>query len=177
MKTLSLSLLLLALFVGTADAAVAEAAQSKPSVCRTHACDLRVIKKRKIHRIYHFCNTWKCVKRVSKIRKHRARKRERAMYKRCSTNVLTCIALAARKYGVSYDWLVACARSESGLSPRAYNRSGASGLFQFKPTTFSATIARMGLSPKSIWDPYWNAMAAAWKFHFDGTGEWTGAGC
>jgi hypothetical protein len=61
----------------------------------------------------------------------------------------------------------------------AYNAggSGATGLYQFMPSTWTATLARMGVPHKSIYSAKWQARAAAWKFRRDGFREWTGTGC
>lgn len=60
------------------------------------------------------------------------------------------------------------ATCESTLSPVAHNPSGASGLFQFIPSTFRSTP----FGGFSIWSPYANAMAAGWM-HATGRGsEW-----
>ena len=61
------------------------------------------------------------------------------------------------------------ARCESHLSPFAHNSSGASGLFQFIPSTFASTPYR-GFS---IWSPYANALAAGWMHEHGRGGEWT----
>ena len=68
----------------------------------------------------------------------------------------------------------------TGLNPYARNGggSGASGLYQFMPSTWSSTLARMGMhKSRSIYSARWQARAAAWKFRHDGYGEWSGAGC
>lgn len=60
------------------------------------------------------------------------------------------------------------ARCESGLSPFAHNPSGASGLFQFLPSTFASTP----FGNFSIWSPYANALAAGWMHDHGRGGEW-----
>jgi len=111
------------------------------------------------------------------LRTERRLKRWRSLYHCTQSKVVNCIRAATRTYGGSFAHNVACARSESGLSPYARNGSGASGLFQFMPSTFSSTLARMGVGAKSIYSAKWQARAAAWKFRHDGFGEWSGAGC
>lgn len=103
----------------------------------------------------------------------------RSLYHCTQSKVVNCIRDATRRYGGSFAHNVACARSESGLSPYARNGggSGATGLFQFMPSTWSRTLARMGVRMKSIYSAKWQARAAAWKFRHDGFGEWSGAGC
>ena len=103
----------------------------------------------------------------------------RTLYHCTQGKVVNCIRAATRTYGGSFDHNVACARSESGLSPYARNGggSGAAGLYQFMPSTWSSTLARMGVGAKSIYSAKWQARVAAWKFSHDGFGEWSGAGC
>ncbi|HEY6891177.1 MAG TPA: transglycosylase SLT domain-containing protein [Solirubrobacter sp.] len=103
----------------------------------------------------------------------------RALYHCTQGKVVNCIRAATRTYGGSFVHNVACARSESGLSPYARNGggSGATGLYQFMPSTWSRTLARMGVGAKSIYSAKWQARVAAWKFSHDVFGEWSGAGC
>jgi hypothetical protein len=106
-------------------------------------------------------------------------KRWRTLYHCTQGKPVNCIRAATRAYGGSFAHNVACAQSESGLSPYARNGggSGATGLYQFMPSTWYSTLSRMGVSAKSIYSAKWQARAAAWKFNHDGFGEWTGAGC
>ena len=60
---------------------------------------------------------------------------------------------AALRWGVSEAYLDRVAMCESGMSPTAYNPSGASGLAQFMPATFAANAARIG-ERGSLWNPY-----------------------
>jgi hypothetical protein len=60
------------------------------------------------------------------------------------------------------------AECESHLSPVAHNSSGASGLFQFLPSTWRSTP----FGGLSIWSPYANAMAAGWMHAHGRGGEW-----
>ncbi len=136
---------------------------------RMHVCQHSFAARKAVGEIH---DTYLAIRRANKL--------YAKMVKDCSPkNVLACIRLASQKYNVSYSWLVSCARSESGLDPYVTNHggSGASGLFQFMPSTFYATLSRMGVSAKPLFDPYWQSMAAAFKFHHDGSGEWTGPGC
>lgn len=74
---------------------------------------------------------------------------------------LRAIAFAATAYGVSYSTLRRKAYCETGgtFDPYAKNpRSTASGLFQFLTSTWASTP----YASYSIWDPYANALAAAW---------------
>jgi hypothetical protein len=79
------------------------------------------------------------------------------------------IDLACAVYG-SCQTLWSLARCETGgtFDAHAYNRSGASGLFQFMPGTFNSTP----FSSLSIWSPYANALAAGWMLTQGRRGEW-----
>jgi hypothetical protein len=81
--------------------------------------------------------------------------------------VTTAIDLACVIYG-NCSSLWSKARCESHLWRYAHNPSGASGLFQFLPGTWSSTpFGRF-----SVYDPYANALAAGWM-HRAGRGrEW-----
>lgn len=93
-----------------------------------------------------------------------------------TSSVLHCIEYASLIHGFPASTLEAIARCESTLNPYAHNSSGASGLFQFIPSTWSATVARMisaGEEIKNnIYSAKWSSLAAAWKMSQDGTGEW-----
>jgi len=88
-----------------------------------------------------------------------------------SPDSLEAIRLASVAYGVNAGLLVRRADCETGGSYSRYaqNRtSGASGLFQFLPSTWQTTpYAR-----ESIWSPYANALAAAWMERSGRGGEW-----
>jgi soluble lytic murein transglycosylase-like protein len=116
---------------------------------------------------------------VAARRTERQLKRWRTLYHCTQGKPVNCIRAATRMYGGDFAHNVACARSESGLSPYARNAggSGATGLYQFMPSTWYATLSRMGEDAKSIYSAKWQARAAAWKFSHDGYGEWSGAGC
>jgi hypothetical protein len=68
------------------------------------------------------------------------------------------------------DWGLRIAKCESGYNPHAVNPSGASGLFQFMPSTFAKTPP--GRAGGSIWDPSANSQAAAWMYSQGRQGEW-----
>ena len=69
------------------------------------------------------------------------------------------------------QWALMIARRESNYDPRAQNPSGASGLFQFMPSTFAKSPP--GQAGKSIWDPVANAEAAAWMYTLGRQNEWS----
>ena len=68
------------------------------------------------------------------------------------------------------DWGLRIAKCESGYNPHAVNPSGASGLFQFMPSTFAKSPP--GRAGGSIWDPVANSQAAAWVYSQGRQGEW-----
>jgi hypothetical protein len=84
-----------------------------------------------------------------------------------SPSVREAIGLSCATYGFCSS-LWRKAECESHLYPLAHNPSGASGLFQFLPSTFNSTPYR-GLS---IWSPYANALAAGWMHQHGRGGEW-----
>jgi hypothetical protein len=68
------------------------------------------------------------------------------------------------------DWAVRLANCESTLNPMAVNRSsGAAGLFQFMPSTWSSTPWHA----QSPFDAVANSAAAAWLFQRYGAGQWS----
>jgi len=79
------------------------------------------------------------------------------------------INLAAMVYG-NQETLWRKARCETGgtFDPGAHNASGASGLFQFLPSTWRSTP----YAPFSVWSPYANALAAGWMHKVGRGGEW-----
>ena len=77
------------------------------------------------------------------------------------------IDLACSIYG-SCSTLWRRAGCESHYSPTAHNASGASGLFQFLPSTW----ARTPFAGFSVWSPYANALAAGWMQANGRGGEW-----
>lgn len=68
------------------------------------------------------------------------------------------------------QWALRVAKCESNYNPYAVNRSsGASGLFQFLPSTWAATPQRA----QSVFDPVANAQAAAWLYQRYGPSQWS----
>ena len=67
------------------------------------------------------------------------------------------------------SWALRVAKCESNYNPYAVNRSsGASGLFQFLPSTWAASPYHA----QSVFDPVANAHAAAWLYQRSGPGQW-----
>ncbi len=86
-----------------------------------------------------------------------------------SGSITDIIVAAANRYGQSPDAMLAVARCESTLDPNAYNASsGASGLFQFLPSTWRTTP----YASHDIFDAWASANAAAWMWSVGRRGEW-----
>lgn len=83
--------------------------------------------------------------------------------------IAAIIRTAAAKWGANPDQLLRVAMCESGLNPNAVNHSGsgASGLFQFMPSTFRAH------GGTNIWDPYQQADIAAHMFAQGYSYQWS----
>lgn len=67
------------------------------------------------------------------------------------------------------SWAERVAMCESGDNPYARNPSGASGLFQFMPSTWAGTP----YASSSVFDPVANARAAAWLYARRGASAWS----
>nr|MBA3275148.1 transglycosylase SLT domain-containing protein [Chloroflexia bacterium] len=77
--------------------------------------------------------------------------------------MISIVYQSADKWGQSRVDMLRVARCESGLDPRAVNSNGgASGLFQFMPSTFAFTPN--GKRGEDIFDPWSNADAAGWMW-------------
>lgn len=100
--------------------------------------------------------------------KHDARNARRVLLSRSS--VAEAINVACATYGYcSTLWRKARCETGGTFDPHAHNQSGASGLYQFMPSTFASTpYARL-----SIWSPYASALAAGWMHEHGRGGEWT----
>jgi hypothetical protein len=61
----------------------------------------------------------------------------------------------SKEFGVDPNVIIAIVAHESGGDPNAYNKSGASGLMQLMPCTYSA----YGLNSVTVFDPYQNLLA------------------
>jgi len=89
-----------------------------------------------------------------------------------SSNIETIIRDAAAAQGANADQLLRVAYCESRYNPGAYNASGASGLFQFMPSTWAANSVRAGFAGASVFDPVASANVAAWMFVRGQAGQW-----
>ena len=92
-----------------------------------------------------------------------------------SSAVQELIVDAFGQYGPgAQTWALRVANCESHYNPNAFNNSsGASGLFQFLPSSWARTPqGRQGLS---VFDPAANAQAAAWYYNATGRtgGPWS----
>jgi hypothetical protein len=95
----------------------------------------------------------------------RARSLHRAL--RYDPETSTAIGIACIVYGYcSTLWRKAAC--ESHLWRYAHNPSGASGLYQFLPSTWRSTP----FGRYSVYDPYANALAAGWMHAQGRGGEW-----
>ena len=75
----------------------------------------------------------------------------------------------AAQGAAAQSWALRVAKCESNYNPYAVNRSsGASGLFQFLPSTWASSPYHA----QSPFDPTANAKAAAWLYQRSGAGQW-----
>jgi len=100
--------------------------------------------------------------------RHELRATRRLMLHR--PQVREAVNLAATVYGFgSTLWRKANCETGGTFSPTSYNSSsGASGLFQFLPSTWRSTP----FGSFSVWSPYANALAAGWMHQAGRGGEW-----
>ncbi|HUZ89158.1 MAG TPA: transglycosylase SLT domain-containing protein [Candidatus Acidoferrales bacterium] len=79
-------------------------------------------------------------------------------------------AAFASQGSTAVAWALRVARCESGYNPNATNvSSGAAGLFQFEPATWSHTP----WASSSVYSPVPNAQAAAWLYRQDHGAAWS----
>jgi hypothetical protein len=79
------------------------------------------------------------------------------------TDAFTPLGPAAVQWAMNVAWC------ESRYHPNSVNSgSGASGLFQFLPSTWAFTP----YASQSPFDPRYNALAAAWLYQRDGPSQW-----
>lgn len=85
------------------------------------------------------------------------------------TQIIQIIYRAADRWGQPRADMLRAARGESNLNPNAVNPAGPwYGLFQFHPDTFASTPYRH----RDIFDPRYNAYAAAWMWAQGRRNEW-----
>lgn len=80
-------------------------------------------------------------------------------------------------YGTDASRLLRVAACESDFQTTVVNRretpgNSPSGLFQFKPQTYSSYAAQAGIAGSSIWDAESQARTAAWAFSHGKSGAW-----
>ena len=91
-----------------------------------------------------------------------------------SGDIEAIIRNAAAAQGADAEQLLRVAYCESRFNPGAYNASsGASGLFQFLPSTWAANSVRAGFGGASVWDPVASANVAAYMFAMGQSGQWS----
>ncbi len=89
-----------------------------------------------------------------------------------SSEIEAIIRDAAAAQGADAEQLLRVAYCESRYNPGAYNASGASGLFQFLPSTWAVNSVRAGFGGASVWDPVASANVAAYMFRSGQAGQW-----
>ena len=89
-----------------------------------------------------------------------------------SAEIEAIIRDAAAAQGADAEQLLRVAYCESRYNPGAYNASGASGLFQFLPSTWAANSVRAGYAGASAFDPVAAANVAAWMFARGQASQW-----
>ena len=90
-----------------------------------------------------------------------------------SGDIPSIIRAAAANWGADPDQLLRVAYCESHFNPGAYNASsGASGLFQFLPSTWAANSVRAGYGGASPFDAVANANTAAMMFANSQARQW-----
>lgn len=88
-------------------------------------------------------------------------------------DIQAIITAAAAQWGADANQLLRVAYCESHYNPYAYNAgSGASGLFQFLPSTWAANSVRAGYGGASPFDAVANANTAAMMFARGQAGQW-----
>lgn len=118
------------------------------------------------------CESTQCLKRAILWQRHdRARLRHRLAV-RYHRDAAYAIRIASAAFGLSVRDMRTIAQCESGmgLQTTAEAGSGASGIFQFLPSTF----ARTPFAAFDVFDPIANSLAAAWLVTKDhGWREWS----
>ena len=89
-----------------------------------------------------------------------------------SSEIEAIIREAGAAQGADPEQLLRVAYCESRFNPGAYNASGASGLFQFLPSTWAANSVRAGYAGASVFDPVASASVAAWMFAHGQAFQW-----
>lgn len=86
--------------------------------------------------------------------------------------IASIIVGAAERHGIDPVRFLRIAFCESGGNPSAYNRSGASGLFQQLAQYWPGRAAAAGLPGADPFDPWANAEVSAWLYASSGSSHW-----
>lgn len=76
-------------------------------------------------------------------------------------------------YGCNPNTLHRVMMCESGGNPRAYNRSGATGIFQFLNSTFRSYAPKAGITSPDLWNPKHQIQTAAFMFSTGQAKQWS----
>ena|SRR5947209_17087353 len=106
---------------------------------------------------------------------HTCRPRARSYPPRVTTAAERAIYDSALTFGIPYPILLAIARCESDLNPRASNGTHF-GLFQFAPPTFRRAVVSLrtqtGIVARTYWNPLDSAYAAGFLFATGHSPSW-----
>lgn len=87
-------------------------------------------------------------------------------------DVPALIVDAATRYGLDSDRMLRVAWCESRWNPTARGAGGASGVFQFIPSTWAWASAGAGQQGASVFDAVANVESAAWLMATSGPRQW-----
>lgn len=107
-------------------------------------------------------------KQGCKTRECHARVNHRACDQSHPRSCVLHVIYHQRIHGWRRSWLLRIPGCESSWNPGARNPSGASGLYQFMPSTWASTP----YGNRSIWSPRWQPYGAAWMLRAGRSNEW-----